>query len=119
MATGDNVQTAISVARQCSMIQPTKPCFLGELVQGDSPYVKWRSTSPSQQEIDEESLNPSYSINFVRMTSTEPTIGKSDRLPWHYKDSNVEVAVTGAAFRHIIQKKDSDPYTYYSVCHKT
>ena len=31
MATGDNVLTAISVARQCSLIQPEKRIILGEL----------------------------------------------------------------------------------------
>ena len=32
MATGDNVLTAISVARQCKMIDPVKECWLGEIV---------------------------------------------------------------------------------------
>jgi magnesium-transporting ATPase (P-type) len=32
MATGDNVLTAISVARQCNMLDPKKDCFLGELI---------------------------------------------------------------------------------------
>jgi len=32
MATGDNVLTAISVARQCKMLDPTKEVFLGELI---------------------------------------------------------------------------------------
>lgn len=36
MATGDNVLTAISVARQCKMLDPTKPVYLGEVInQGD------------------------------------------------------------------------------------
>jgi magnesium-transporting ATPase (P-type) len=32
MATGDNVLTAISVARQCKMLDPEKEVYLGELV---------------------------------------------------------------------------------------
>jgi cation-transporting ATPase 13A2 len=32
MATGDNVLTAISVARQCKMLSPDKKVFLGEIV---------------------------------------------------------------------------------------
>lgn len=32
MATGDNVLTAISVAKQCKMIHPEKECYLGELI---------------------------------------------------------------------------------------
>jgi cation-transporting P-type ATPase 13A2 len=33
MATGDNVLTAISVARQCKMLSPDKKVFLGEIVE--------------------------------------------------------------------------------------
>lgn len=40
MATGDNVLTAISVARQCKMIDPVKECWLGEIVNDE---VVWRS----------------------------------------------------------------------------
>lgn len=32
MATGDNVLTAISVARQCNMLDREKPVYLGEIV---------------------------------------------------------------------------------------
>jgi len=32
MATGDNVLTAISVAKQCKMIDPHKQVYLGELI---------------------------------------------------------------------------------------
>ena len=40
MATGDNVLTAISVARQCKMLSPSKTIFLGDLIQeGDYSYV--------------------------------------------------------------------------------
>lgn len=34
MATGDNVLTAISVARQCNIIDPDKETWLGELTLG-------------------------------------------------------------------------------------
>ncbi len=40
MATGDNVLTAISVARQCKMLSPAKTIFLGDLIQeGEDSYV--------------------------------------------------------------------------------
>jgi P-type E1-E2 ATPase len=32
MATGDNVLTAISVAKQCKMIDPQKQVYLGDLI---------------------------------------------------------------------------------------
>jgi cation-transporting P-type ATPase 13A2 len=43
MATGDNVLTAISVARQCKMLSPSKTIFLGDLATDvDSlPHVEW------------------------------------------------------------------------------
>ena len=46
MATGDNVLTAISVARQCEMISPTKEVILGDLIarpDGSGHDLKWSS----------------------------------------------------------------------------
>jgi magnesium-transporting ATPase (P-type) len=39
-------------------------------------------------------------------------------LPWDYNDSEIEVALTGKAFNHILINKDVDPFTYRSVCAK-
>lgn len=45
MATGDNVLTAISVARQCRMLDPEKKVFLGEIIEeGGLKTVQWSST---------------------------------------------------------------------------
>jgi cation-transporting P-type ATPase 13A2 len=46
MATGDNVLTAISVGRECNLIEPDHEVFLGDLVKakGGSDVVQWRST---------------------------------------------------------------------------
>lgn len=86
MATGDNVLTAISVARQCNIIESDKDVWLGDIqTVNDQQVVIWKSTS---FEVNEKSKN-------------EPT----DELPWNYLDRNVEVAVTGKAFRHIIENK--------------
>ena len=48
MATGDNVLTAISVARQCGILDPTHEVFLGEVAQNSQgiEYVKWTSSLP-------------------------------------------------------------------------
>jgi len=42
MATGDNILTAMSVARQCKIIDENKTTFLGELVESDGaePQIK-------------------------------------------------------------------------------
>jgi cation-transporting P-type ATPase 13A2 len=46
MATGDNVLTAISVGRECNLIEPDHEVFLGDLVKtkGGCDVVQWRST---------------------------------------------------------------------------
>jgi magnesium-transporting ATPase (P-type) len=86
MATGDNVLTAISVARQCNIIESDKDVWLGDIqTVNDQQVVIWKSTS--------------FEVN--EKTKNEPT----DQFPWNYLDRNVEVAVTGKAFRHIIENK--------------
>lgn len=45
MATGDNVLTAISVGRQCNIIEPDAEVFLGDAKkEGDREVVSWKST---------------------------------------------------------------------------
>jgi P-type E1-E2 ATPase len=45
MATGDNVLTAISVARQCKMLDPEKKVFLGELIEeSGNKVIQWSTT---------------------------------------------------------------------------
>ena len=85
MATGDNVLTAISVARQCNIINGDKPVWLGDLgTVNNQLEVVWKSTN-AQDNMHKE--------------------GPEDELPWHYLDRNVEVAVTGKAFKLIIDQK--------------
>lgn len=48
MATGDNVLTAISVARQCKILEPTKPVYLGELEEhANGKKVVWSLQAPN------------------------------------------------------------------------
>lgn len=35
MCTGDNILTAVSVARECKMIDPGEPCFIPHFVEGN------------------------------------------------------------------------------------
>lgn len=45
MATGDNVLTAISVGRECNIVDAETEVFLGDLKkEGDSERVFWKST---------------------------------------------------------------------------
>jgi cation-transporting ATPase 13A3/4/5 len=46
MATGDNILTAISVAKSCNIISPNAPVYIGELVQDSKDHTQeklvWR-----------------------------------------------------------------------------
>ena len=99
MATGDNVLTAISVARQCNIIEGDKDVWLGDITTVDGKQtVSWKSTS---FEVNEKIKN--Y---------------KSNQLPWNYLDRNIEVAVTGKAFKHIVEESLRDPFVLNSVIAK-
>jgi len=73
MATGDNVLTAISVGRECNIIDSTSEVFLGDVrKEGDREIVYWKSTKndkhmllpktliPNQDFFDDEKLKPGY-----------------------------------------------------------
>ena len=50
MATGDNVLTAISVAKQCKLMNPEKEVFLGEvIVIKNKEVVKWTSSNKNSK----------------------------------------------------------------------
>ena len=53
MATGDNVLTAISVARQCAILQQETEVYLGELVKGNDGFdkIEWTSTQPVNEDF--------------------------------------------------------------------
>jgi magnesium-transporting ATPase (P-type) len=54
MATGDNVLTAISVARQCAILNQENEVFLGELIKDPSTgleQVEWTSTTPVHEDF--------------------------------------------------------------------
>lgn len=96
MCTGDNILTAISVARECNLIDKSAHCFVPHFVEGDSrtPLAKlsWESVDNPIYELDENTLKPlppppegdaslSYDISNLR---------------------NYSVAVSGDVFRWII-----------------
>ena len=79
MCTGDNILTAISVARQCSLIDRTAHCFVPQFIEGKYPIgdgaydadarrggvqdlkarLKWQSVDNSLFELDDETLTVS------------------------------------------------------------
>ncbi len=59
MATGDNMLTAISVARECNIIDPESEVFLGDVRQeGDNEVVFWQSTKSEKHNLQPKNLEP-------------------------------------------------------------
>ena len=51
MATGDNVLTAISIARQCGMIAKLDLVYLGDIAideQTSEPYISWTTQGQAE-----------------------------------------------------------------------
>ena len=133
MATGDNVLTAISVARQCGITHSERIVYLADLMtdsQTGKEVLGWKSTIPAlkvdAKSSDKFSASNNLSQTFDEMTNSgydeanQPlqTNERSTSLPWHYKDSSVEVALTGKAFRLLESQKDQRPFEFKSVIAK-
>ena len=53
MATGDNVLTAVSVARECCIIDKEDEVFLGDVKkEGETEVVYWKSTKSADHKLD-------------------------------------------------------------------
>ncbi|CAK7267935.1 hypothetical protein SEPCBS119000_002800 [Sporothrix epigloea] len=102
MVTGDNILTAISVARECNLIHKTAHCFVPHFVQGDAqePTAKlqWESIDNSIYRLDERTLLP----------LPAPPEGDAS-LPYDISDlRNYSVAVSGDVFRWIVDYAHPD-----------
>lgn len=59
MATGDNVLTAISVGRECNIIDAETEVFLGDLKkEGNVEKVAWKSTKTQRHTLQPKNLEP-------------------------------------------------------------
>lgn len=70
MATGDNVLTAISVARQCNILDRKKAVWLAELTtdQNDNKQINWKKTDA----YEAPDVKDSFTVQpGVQMRSTE------------------------------------------------
>jgi cation-transporting ATPase 13A3/4/5 len=117
MATGDNILTAISVARQCNILTNSqKVTYIGELEQkigdADADYqVSWKRQDIEQaEEIKEEKLS-------IQEQSFNRDLDPCD-LPWHYKDENIAVAMTGKTLRWLVENRSGYEYELKSVLHR-
>jgi cation-transporting ATPase 13A2 len=96
MCTGDNILTAISVGRECGLIDPSAHCFVPHFIEGDArtalSKIVWHSVDNSIYELDEATLKP-----------LPPPAESDASLPYDVSNlRNYTLAVTGDAFRWII-----------------
>ncbi|KAF2474203.1 uncharacterized protein BDR25DRAFT_323219 [Lindgomyces ingoldianus] len=96
MCTGDNILTAISVARECGLINKTAHCFVPHFVEGDSrtalAKLSWESVDDHVFKLDENTLKP-----------LPPPPESDASLPYDISNlRNYSIAVSGDVFRWII-----------------
>ncbi|EWC45057.1 hypothetical protein DRE_06196 [Drechslerella stenobrocha 248] len=96
MCTGDNILTAISVARECELIDKTAHVFVPHFVEGDAQTatakIQWESVDNKIYKLDENTLHPL------------PAPPEGDlSLPYDISNMrNYSVAVSGEVFRWMV-----------------
>jgi cation-transporting ATPase 13A3/4/5 len=96
MVTGDNILTAVSVARECGMINKTAHCFIPRFLTGDAAdpnaSLQWESMDNQVFQLDPKTLLP----------LPPPPEGDAS-LPYDIINlRNYSVAVSGDVFRWVV-----------------
>lgn len=96
MCTGDNILTAVSVARECELIDPEAHCFIPRFIEGDSrealSTLLWQSVDDPGFQLDEHTLKP-----------LAPPPGVDSSSPNGIQNIlNYSLAISGDVFRWII-----------------
>ncbi|KAL2753925.1 hypothetical protein ACRALDRAFT_2108060 [Sodiomyces alcalophilus JCM 7366] len=112
MCTGDNILTAISVGRECNLINPTAHCFVPRFVEdehGDGEVrLLWESIDNSAFRLDEKTLLP-----------LPPTADADASLPYDISNlRNYSVAISGDAFRWMLDFAEPEVLHRMLVCGK-
>jgi cation-transporting ATPase 13A3/4/5 len=110
MCTGDNILTAISVARECGLINRTAHCFVPHFVEGDSrtalAKLSWESVDDPLFKLDENTLKP-----------LAPPAEVDVSLPYDISNlRNYSLAVSGDVFRWIIDFASESVLREMLVC---
>ncbi|KAM3548455.1 hypothetical protein ARSEF4850_009404 [Beauveria asiatica] len=96
MVTGDNILTAISVARECGLLEKHAHCFVPRFVEGDfqdpTAKLQWESIDGSAYSLDTSTLLP------------KPVLPEADfSLPYNISNlRNYSLAVSGDVFRWVV-----------------
>ncbi|PHH83579.1 hypothetical protein CDD83_2959 [Cordyceps sp. RAO-2017] len=102
MVTGDNILTAISVARECGLLDCNAHCFVPRFARGNArdptAELQWESIDNSTLTLDQSTLLP---------LPSPPDMDVS--LPYHISNlRNYSLAVSGEAFRWILDYAPPD-----------
>ncbi len=96
MCTGDNILTAISVARECKLIDRTEHCFVPHFVEGNRldprAQLVWESVDNSIYQLEENTLMPVLPPAEYNSSAPYDAVGFR----------GFSLAVTGDVFRWII-----------------
>ncbi|KAF9390490.1 hypothetical protein BGX21_011470 [Mortierella sp. AD011] len=99
MCTGDNVLTAISVSKECGLINKAREVYTPRFVSGDSmtenSEIVWENTDDERMTLDPITLKPSMS--WSDDSSHGPEFPRYDHMMNDYV-----LAVTGDCFRWIV-----------------
>ncbi|PLB51778.1 hypothetical protein P170DRAFT_443914 [Aspergillus steynii IBT 23096] len=100
MCTGDNILTAVSVARECGLISTNKPCFVPHFVEGyphdSKTSLHWESVDNPCLKLDSDTLLPA--LNSTEIDLSVP----SNACNLH----DYSLAVSGDVFRWIVDYGD-------------
>ena len=96
MCTGDNILTAISVARECNLIDRNTHCFVPHFAEGDKSDPRaqliWESVDNSIYQLDEHTLLP------MSLPAEQNNAAPYDALAV----ADYKLAVSGDVFRWVI-----------------
>ncbi|RKF63313.1 putative cation-transporting ATPase [Erysiphe neolycopersici] len=96
MCTGDNILTAISVAKECNLISPMSSCYVPRFIEGNfqdsKARLRWESIDDPSLILDENTLIP-----LRTQTETNSLISQDLQKPEGYS-----IAISGDAFRWIV-----------------
>lgn len=96
MCTGDNILTAISVGRECGLIDSSAHCFVPHFAEGDF-------RNPLSRLVWESVDNPMFQLDELTLKPEPPPIEGDASLPYDLTNlRNYNVAVSGDAFRWIV-----------------
>ena len=125
MATGDNVLTAISVGKECNIIEGESEVFLGDVKKDPATgreVVSWKSTKTARHELQPGTLIPNQQFfkdeqkrpgnNTLIKENNEASreedeesmndVVSYDDFPWQHPPEEYSLAITGKAFNILL-----------------